>query len=130
MDTSNADKSYYRNPGIRGLLRNSDGSWISGFIRNIGIASSFATELWDVRDGLLLAKKHNIQNINIELDAKALIDLLLSDNYIYVRSHPLSALIINCRLLIQSFETSHSSRMKFLFGSFGKRREQSFKFLW
>ncbi len=104
MDTYNAHKSYYRNPGIHGLLRNSDRSWISGFIRNIGIAFSFAAELWGVRDGLLLAKKHNIQNIIIELDVKAVIDLLLSDNYIYVRSHPLNALIIDCRFLIQSFE--------------------------
>ena len=31
--------------GAGGLIRRSDGSWVSGFIRNIGITSSFAAEL-------------------------------------------------------------------------------------
>ena len=103
----NTDGTSLGNPGLAsagGLLRNSDGSWISGFIRNIGIASSFAAELWGVRDGLLLAQKHNIQNIIIELDAKAVIDLLSLDNHIDICSHPLSALITDCRSLIHSFE--------------------------
>ena len=44
----NTDGSSLGNLGLAsagGLHRNSDGSWISGLIRNIGIASSFAAEL-------------------------------------------------------------------------------------
>ena len=90
--------------GAGGLIRRSDGSWVSGFIRNIGITSSFAAELWGVRDGLSLEKQHNIHKIIIELDAKAVIDLLLLDNYSSICCHPLSTLIIDCRSLIHSFE--------------------------
>ena len=103
----NTNESTLGNPGLAGaggLIRKSDGSWCSGFIRNIGIASSFAAELWGVRDGLILAKQHNIHKIMIELDAKAVIDLLLSDNYTSICCHPLSALIIDCMSLIHSFE--------------------------
>ena len=103
----NTDGSTLGNPGLAsagGLIRKSYGSWCSGFIRNIGIASSFAAELWGVRDGLILAKQHNIHKIMIELDANAVIDLLLSDNYTSICCHPLTTLIIDCMSLIHSFE--------------------------
>uniref|UniRef100_A0A2N9FCR0 RNase H type-1 domain-containing protein n=1 Tax=Fagus sylvatica TaxID=28930 RepID=A0A2N9FCR0_FAGSY len=90
--------------GARGLLRHSNGSWFRGFTRNIGTTSSVAAKLWGVRDGLLLAKKYNIQKLIIELDAKAVLDLLMSDNNTSLCYHPLSALIIDCRSLIHSFE--------------------------
>ncbi len=101
------DGSALGNPdlaGAGGLLRHSDGSWFRGFTRNIGITSSFVVELLGVRDGLRLAKPYNIQKLIIELDAKAMLDLLMSDNNTFLCYHPLSALINDCRSLIHSFE--------------------------
>jgi ribonuclease HI len=103
----NMDGSTLGNPGLAGaggLLRHSDGFWFRGFTRNIGITSSFATELWGVSDGLRLAKQYNIQKLIIELDAKVVLDLLMSDNNTSLCYHPLSALISDCRSLIHSFE--------------------------
>ena len=45
----NTDGSSLVNPGIAGsggLIRNSDGDWIMGFVRNIGTTGSVAAKLW------------------------------------------------------------------------------------
>ena len=46
---------------------------------SIGI-TSFEAELWGVRDGLLLARQHDIHKIIIKHDAKAVVDILTSDS--------------------------------------------------
>jgi hypothetical protein len=40
----------------------------------------------------------------VEVDAKAVVDIILSDNNLALDSHPYSALIHDCRYMIQSFE--------------------------
>lgn len=95
------------NPGqasVQGLLRDSNVVWIRGFYCNIGITNSLAVELWGLRDGLTLARKVNICKLIIEIDAKLVVDLINSVDYLITLSHPYSALIADCRLLIQSFE--------------------------
>lgn len=41
--------------GCGGLLRDSQGQWIIGFIRNIGDTTALAVELWAIRHGLSIA---------------------------------------------------------------------------
>lgn len=62
--------------GRGGIFCNDDGVWILGFSRHIGITSSFMAELWAIRDGLLLCVERNFQAVVIELDAKAVCDVL------------------------------------------------------
>ena len=67
------------NPGLAGcggLLRNESCECIKGFSRNIGRATNFTAELWGLRDGLTLCKDLNLCAINIQIDAKAIIELL------------------------------------------------------
>jgi hypothetical protein len=40
----------------------------------------------------------------VEVDAKAVVDIILSENNLMLETHPYSALIYDCRYMIQSFE--------------------------
>ena len=84
----NTDGSALGNPGptsAGGLIRDSNGNW----------------GLWD---GLELARKLDIAKLIVEVDAKAVVDIILSDNNLALDSHPYSALIHDCRYMIQFFE--------------------------
>ena len=56
------------------------GWWVVGFSRNIGVTSSFEAELWALMDGLSICVDRNYLAIEVELDAKAIIDILLNPN--------------------------------------------------
>ena len=71
------------NPGLAGgggLIRDEEGAWDVGFARNIGISSSFIAELWALRDRLLIYVHRNFNAIEVELDAKVVIDVLPASN--------------------------------------------------
>ncbi|XP_075650954.1 uncharacterized protein LOC142621553 [Castanea sativa] len=59
-----------------GKIRNSNGEWVSGYARAIGTTTSVAAELWALRDGLNLCISLNLQAMEIELDAKLVVDLI------------------------------------------------------
>jgi hypothetical protein len=103
----NTDGSALGNPrpaNAGGLIRDNNGKWIKGFSRVIGTTNSFAAELWGLRDGLELARKLDITKLIVEVDAKAVVDIILTDNIQILDTHPYSALIHDCRYMIQSFE--------------------------
>ena len=67
------------NPGLAGgggLIRDANGSWVSGYARAIGCTTNMAAELWALRDGINLCISLNLQAVVIELDAKLVVDLL------------------------------------------------------
>ena len=73
----NTDGASMGNMGLAGgggLLRDENGSWVGGFARKIGVASSFTIELWALRDGLLLCRQRNAQAVAVEVDASAIAD--------------------------------------------------------
>ena len=75
----NVDGAFMGNPGMvggGGILRDEEGNWLRGFARRIGIANSFTTELWALYDGLMLCNQLNVQAVNIELDAKSIVDAI------------------------------------------------------
>ena len=65
--------------GGGGLLRDHHGKWTKGFCRAIGWANSLYAELWVIRDGLSLSIQLQILEIEIELNAKSMVDLLNSN---------------------------------------------------
>nr|POE61252.1 putative ribonuclease h protein [Quercus suber] len=88
------------NPGLAGgggLLRDENGSWIGGFARKIGVASSFIAELWALRDGLLLCRQTNAQAVAIELDARAIVDAF---NHQTNSNTVVSTIMDDCRHLV------------------------------
>ena len=52
-----------------------------GFTRKIDKANSFLTEMWALRDGLLLCNQLNLNAVMVKLDAKALVDTLKNPSY-------------------------------------------------
>ena len=99
-----------------GLLRDSSGTWICEFSHNLGVTNSLEAEFWGLGDRLFLARDLNISKLIVEIDAKAIskliveidakaiVDLINPMNVINMTSHPYSALINDCRYLIQAFE--------------------------
>ena len=62
-----------------GIIRNANGEWVTRYARAIGTTTNVAAELWALRDGINLCLSLNLAAIEIELDAKVVIDLLEKD---------------------------------------------------
>ena len=85
--------------GGRGLIRNSEGRWIREFSRSIGYMTSVLAELWALRDGLTLAIQLGIRCLEVELDAKVIVEML---NNADSSNKKFSSLLLDCRSLIAS----------------------------
>lgn len=75
----NTDGSSKGNPGIggcRGLLRDDSGSWIVGFVINLGRCTSYIAEMWGILQGLEVACLTGIRRLVVESDSATIIDLL------------------------------------------------------
>lgn len=96
----NTDGSSIGNPGIVGggaLIRDELGQWITGFSRRIGTASSFLAGLWALHDGLKICTARNFEAVVVELDARAVIDIVSNLNS---SNLDVCSLVDDCRLLI------------------------------
>lgn len=97
----NTDGSSLGNPGLEGgggLIRNEKGWWVVGFASKIGITSSFLVELWALRDGLNLCVSRGIAAIEVELDAKFIVDAVSNPKYSNIFA---SVLMDDCRHLVK-----------------------------
>ena len=87
--------------GGGGVIRDHRGCWVQGFARKIGNTSSVIAEFCALRDGLTMAAQLGLTNLEVEMDAKIVIDLVLSNansNYAY------SSLLNDCRSLLRKFQ--------------------------
>ena len=99
----NTDGDSLGNPGVAGaggIIRNCSGGWVKGFSRSVGFATSITVEFWALRDGLILATQLGIQDIEVELDAKIVVDLVQSNTVVDNSSLPL---LNDCRSILSSF---------------------------
>ena len=74
---------------------------MKGFARSIGFTTSITAEFWALRDGLLLADQIGVQNLEIKLDAKVVVELVqfeTTSNAFY------SSLLADCRSLLGRFQ--------------------------
>ena len=83
-----------------GLIRDDKGAWLAGFSRNIGSTSSYAAELWGIRDGLTLCCNMNIHSIIVELDAKSIVDVFGNPNF---EGNIISPIMDDCKQLMLQF---------------------------
>ena len=103
----NTDGSSLGNPGRAGgggLIKDAHGGWVKGFTRNIGVATSVEAELWALRDGLDLCLSLNILAVEIEIDAKVVVDWINNGNISILTFLPL--LWIVGRSLVASLRLS------------------------
>ena len=59
----NTDGSYTAANGLAGcggLIRGSDGQWITRFAKSINVSSSIATKLWELREGLTICMEMHL----------------------------------------------------------------------
>ena len=87
--------------GGGGLIRDSCGKWIKGYMRHIGISTSIIAEFWAFRDGLMLASQLGITHLAVELDAKVVVDLVLSSK---TPNNSYTSLLNDCRHLLRQFQ--------------------------
>ena len=100
----NSDGASLGNPGKAGgggLIRDSYGKWIKGYMRHIGISTSIIAEFWALRDGLMFASQLGITHLAVELDAKVVVDLILS---IKTPNNSYTSFLNDCRHLLQQFQ--------------------------
>ncbi|KAK4255866.1 hypothetical protein QN277_008804 [Acacia crassicarpa] len=76
LNVDGAAKGEDRLAGCGGLIRDDSGKWISGFARKLGRCSAIQAELWAVISGLELASGLQIQNIIVESDSSAVVELM------------------------------------------------------
>ena len=79
----NSDGSSLDNPGRAGgggIIRNSNSEWVAGYARAIGCTTNVAAKLWALRDGLNICINLNLPAVEVELDAKLVVDLLGNEN--------------------------------------------------
>ncbi|KAK9006390.1 hypothetical protein V6N11_035431 [Hibiscus sabdariffa] len=62
------------------VIRDSNGAWIAGFGRGIGIADAFTAELWAIYDGLLLAWQLGLDLVQVQSDCSKAISALSNAN--------------------------------------------------
>ena len=96
----NNDGAAIGNPGragCSGLIRNERGKWLGGFSRSVGCADSFMAELWGLRDGLTLCIDLHLTAMDVQLDAKAVVQLLSNSSSANFCAVPL---LDDCRNLV------------------------------
>ena len=98
--TLNTDGSAKGNPrltGAGGLVRDQNGRWLNGFCIELGFTPNIVAELWGLIEGLKLATRMQISHLQIELNAKVFIDMLLNEES---NNRLLNPLIMQCRNLM------------------------------
>nr|POF06016.1 putative ribonuclease h protein [Quercus suber] len=80
LNTNGASCGNSGRAGGGGLIRNSTGEWVKGFARSIGSTTSIIAKFWALRDGLQLAIQLGVQYLEVELDAKVVLDVISFGN--------------------------------------------------
>ena len=63
--------------GCGGLMRNSDGLWLSGFSKQIGYCEPLVAELWGVFTGLQLCRSRGWGKVIVQIDSKVVCDAII-----------------------------------------------------
>ena len=114
LNTDGASLGNLGKSGGGGLIRNSQGNWIKGFSRSIGFTTSVMAELWVLRNGLYLAIQLGINFLEVELDAKVIVDML-NNTDCSNRKH--SPLLHDCKSLLSRLT---QARVVHIFGEANK----------
>ncbi|PKI49235.1 hypothetical protein CRG98_030384 [Punica granatum] len=88
----NTDGASRGNPGLSGaggIVRDADGFWLGGYVRNIDYASSIVVELWGVLEGLQYVWDLRLQRIILELDSEVVVRFIQSPTTANLQFDPL-----------------------------------------
>ncbi|GAU41583.1 hypothetical protein TSUD_271920 [Trifolium subterraneum] len=65
--------------GCGGLLRDSNGRWLTGYSRKIGTCDSLSAEMWGMYLGMQLAWRNGFHHLQVESDSKILVDMIMGN---------------------------------------------------
>ncbi|KAH0640052.1 hypothetical protein KY290_037340 [Solanum tuberosum] len=94
----NSDGSSRWNPGrsgIGGVIRDSDGNWIVGYMGNIHISNNIKAELTTLMQGLQMALARGLLPLEVNIDCKDPISLIDNDHPSYTN------MLFDCRDLLR-----------------------------
>ena len=94
LNTNGASCGNLGRAGGGRVIRDCAGEWVRGFARSIGSTTSIIAEFWPLRDGLQLAIQLGIQYLEVELDAKVLLNVISLGTS---TSATYSSLLFDCR---------------------------------
>ena len=109
MNTDESCSKPHDLAGCGGVVRNDDGHCVAGFSKRIKFTSNFAAKLGGLREGLKLCCTLNIHCLEIEMDAKSIVDVLWNADYV---NDIISPILDDCRHLLTRF---HHVRIKHCF---------------
>ncbi|MCI01199.1 non-LTR retroelement reverse transcriptase-like, partial [Trifolium medium] len=64
--------------GCGGIIRGSDGEWISGFAKFVGYGNTYLAELWGVVEGLSYARRLNLHRVELHVDSMTVVKAITS----------------------------------------------------
>ena len=98
LNTNGASCGNPRRAGGGGVIRDSAGKWVRGFARSIGSTTSIIAEFWALKDDLQLAIQLGVQYLEVELDAKVVLDVISFEKS---PTAAYSYLLFDCKLLLE-----------------------------
>ncbi|CAH9053737.1 unnamed protein product [Cuscuta epithymum] len=97
LNCDGSSRGRRKGAGAGGLIRNHKGEWVSGFILNIGKTECFKSELWALRQGLLLACDLDINKVIVEVDSESMLKVVKKKNSLTNR---IGVLVRDCQKLL------------------------------
>ena len=76
LNTDGCSKGMCSRAGGGGVIRDSQGRWISGFMIHIGACNAIGAELWAVLQGLQLAWSQHFLQVIVEVDSAVVVGRL------------------------------------------------------
>ncbi|GAU34393.1 hypothetical protein TSUD_217330 [Trifolium subterraneum] len=79
LDTNEA---YKKNSvaGCGGFIRGSQGEWLGGFAKCVGLCSAFVAELWGVYEGLQHVYSMGFKKVELHIDSETVVHVLKKGN--------------------------------------------------
>jgi len=84
--------------GFGGLFRDHEGKWLLGYYGKLNSVSVLEAEFWGIYRGLTIMFEKGYNNIHIETDSLAAVQLINADS---TEVHPNSTLIYDSRMLLR-----------------------------
>jgi ribonuclease HI len=108
----NTDGAYKDNQtaGCGGVIRGTQGEWLGGFAKHVGLCSAFMAELWGVYEGLRYASRMGFMKVELNIDSEAVVQVIKARR---VCSSSSNALIKQIRRLLDMdwlVEIAHTYR--------------------
>jgi ribonuclease HI len=89
LNTDGAARIENLQSGCGGVIRDGRGKWVCGFAKALGPSNAFVAELWGVLEGLSIAKAHNINKLEVQIDSTVVLQCLTSSKECRIRGRRL-----------------------------------------